>query len=403
MKLNIARVIIICVSTVYLSCQSTTFSGGGGVEGEGRICASVVYSDGTVASGVRVRLIDKRGWWDRIQDNVNVAIDSTLTDSAGVFLFENLTATEYNLEILGMFEGLLVPDFRQTGDGAVPVLSLGRYATIAGTIAHEKMEPDTVLMYGTSFRALVGDDNTFFLDKIPEGKYYVLAKYAVGSVKRIAGAGVISVLQGQSLSGLTLLPQPGTLLIDDFSNAQPFLGMINGGGWYTFIDQDTTCCYSTMHMEYGGIGSPDQTLRCTVVLGYREFPYAGFGYIIDPACNSDFSTLEKVTFRARGSGSVRISIEGALIDSRYEEGESQFGTFIQLDSSWVWYDIPADSLKLPDYSAPFRDGYQWKDVTTSICRIEFEVSVSCNSHGDTVRIELDDLMVHGVLLEDILR
>jgi len=71
-----------------------------------------------------------------------------------------------------------------------------------------------------------------------------------------------------------------------------------------------------------------------------------------------------------------------------------FGSTVTLSDQWTELSIDMDSITPEPESAALKAGLRWSDVSDSIRSIVFGSWSSVP--GDTVQIQLDDVILHGV-------
>ena len=399
--MKVIRIYVLGISALFLfaSCQTTVVGGGGATE---TVNCQVLSSGGIPDSGALVRLIDADNWFEKRRRGESVVFDSAITGSNGHFTLRYPRGLMTNLQIDGEHEALFVKHFisrQQSGDTST-TLRLKPTATLSGSIDGEV---DHIELYGSSYSLAVLDGN--FSHAVADGLYPLFLR----SDDKITFHSAVNLLSS-SPESINLEQRPSVLLIEDF--AEPFelytpskLGLITGGHWYCYNDpepgnQDT----SIINVSVSKMGAYEgSSLSAVAVLGAGlEYPYAGIGVTIgENGRPYDLSGVHTFSFVARGNCMIYFSVETSLIDSL--EQNIHFGKLVALTDAWTFYSIPVTELTIPTGSKADQLGITWESATYSVARIEFDLPPGSNATGDTLRFQIDNVYMHGVSIEDLLK
>jgi len=140
----------------------------------------------------------------------------------------------------------------------------------------------------------------------------------------------------------------------------------------------------------------------TLKSGYA-YPFGGVGFNIgDNKAVYDFSQLKKLTFWAKGRGSVWASIKTRMLDT-LAGNWNHFGVKLSFPAVWTKIEIPVDSLRLIPGSPADLAGMRWPAASSSAQIIEFGVLDKFTAIGETVEFWLDDIELEGVTLDELVK
>ncbi len=226
------------------------------------------------------------------------------------------------------------------------------------------------------------------------------------------------------------LPTGPSVLLDNFDDAfgdtpiQTYLRSAEAsatgstapyGGWYCYADPKTAwvgindaplVTYETyltqgtpMNMEasVGNVGSTGNGLRFAGQLANNS-SYGGVGVEIQGDYGvdwTDLTMLTAVSFRAKGTGILRMSLVSDYCLNHYVEGQNwgQLGETFTLGSDWSLYVANVADLVPSTWSPAATDKVSWAQVRDRVTAIEF------NFPGDNtgpVEVNLDDIRLHGL-------
>jgi hypothetical protein len=130
--------------------------------------------------------------------------------------------------------------------------------------------------------------------------------------------------------------------------------------------------------------------------------WAGIGLSIGKYGSEwDLTAINGISFEARGSGTIRVSLESGLIDSITPW--PHFGYAVSLDSTWKKYDIPVDSLTRIVNGLNYGNGVSWEQAVKRCSRLEFEAeSIYHNQLVENVTIKVRNVNLKGISAADLL-
>ncbi len=395
------------LSAVGFQCSQNFVSDGGGIEGEGISAAKVTYSDGTPAAKVRVRLVEAGEWVDKCLADLSVVRDSTLTDDSGRFSFVIPDSVSVNLEIQGVDEALFVPGFQDsTPAPQYQELQLTASTSIEGTISAAAGSATRARLSGLSISTPVDATGSFRFVNVPAGSYSVIAEFAGPFADGIALAGGVETKPAETVTGLSFAASPTVVIVDDFTNGfgTTLLGQLTRGKWWRYSDAYANPPGNSsllIEVREGAEAWSGKSLHSEAVLGDSlSYPYAGFGCTLSYKGVADLTSLQKLTFMARGKGSLHVTFLSEWVSSQFAKG-SQYRKDFTLDSVWTLVEIPVDSLTVPTSSEIYKAGIRWSDAAPTANHIQFAIAPETSTRGEKVEFWLDDIVLHGVTLEDV--
>lgn len=378
----------------------------------GPICAtatettngSVFTSQGMPAVNARVRLIDAKQWLSKVIAGTSVVIESTITDAHGNFALATNPLPPSNLQVDGSNQGILLLDvdkYRSAPDHPL-TLTLSAYATLSGAV-DTAITAGQLYFGGSVCRTAIDQDGHFEGVNIPPGIYPLIA------CPQPALIGLVTASAGDSLGMGTMILNPDNIILEDFSQGfdRTILGRILGGGdWFTFLD--TTYAGNSIlnfQIQSGSDAFDGKSLHVKICLNSSTtYPYGGVGFWIanSDAPGYDFSGLKKLTFMAKGHGTIRVSISTEILDTLAGNWD-HFGAQAAMPVNWTKMEIPVDSLALFAGSPAALSGITWPEASIRARRINFEVMDQFTALGDTVEFWLDNIVLEGVSLTSIIR
>lgn len=378
------------------------FAGGGGSQTTNSITCCVVSWRNKPVSNATVKLIDTKNWACLVANNLSPVLDSTKTDSNGYFTFNNMPDNTCNLQVDHPEGGAVIRHFSSGSTTPFDTVVLQKHAVVKGSCTADEGSAETVEFEGTAYRAAVGSDQTFNIPAISPGTYPLLFGSSSGA---IAIGKTLSLLAGQTENAGNIPVAFGTLLVDDFKDGDIFSipGRITGGFWYSFIDTlDGGSSWLSYRIADDSDADENYISAYITLVDRPKGAWAGVGVTMGWGCSEwDLSRVKSISFRARGRGIVRVSLESALVDSI--NLWPHFGYIIMLDSNWTSYEIPVDSLKLIAGTRAYQEGVTWSEAVKRVNRIEFETSTLYqDSITEDIRIDVTDLSLEGISAWELL-
>lgn len=127
-----------------------------------------------------------------------------------------------------------------------------------------------------------------------------------------------------------------------------------------------------------------------ILIRQGAWALVGFYLGVKPDGDSvwDFSSATGLSFYAKGTGTLNVSVESDTLDNL--GFVKHYSADVTLPAQWRHIFISFDSLTFKEDLNPNTE-LPWKETARSIKRIEFYAF-----EGDTVQFRLDDVMVNGV-------
>ncbi|MDG5816881.1 hypothetical protein QA601_17420 [Chitinispirillales bacterium ANBcel5] len=374
------------VFVIVVSCtQNITGGPGNGSETTNGI---VYCAEGKPVSGAVVRLIDEQNWLERNIMGLSVVLDSTVTDSSGLFGFNTQYTRKTNIQIDWEQEGLL-HSFRNQGyENHVDTFRLSRYAQLSGRFSAETTAHGLALA-GTAFIASVGEDGEFSIPGIPSGAFSLVALFENSA----ALCGVYQFYPGLSTDIAEIAADTSKIRVDRFTSGfgPADFWNLTGGLWYPFSSRDS---YTNVEIV---TDSNKSVLHAELIRSSQITSYAGIGFQVGKSSNTyfNFSDLNSLSFRAKGSGVIHVSIQTRAIEEANGPWP-QFYKEISLTPEWKHWEIDVDSLTMPHYAPAYHEGYTWGQVADRVNRVEF---TNLGTVSDSVYLNLSDVYLKGLDLK----
>lgn len=143
-------------------------------------------------------------------------------------------------------------------------------------------------------------------------------------------------------------------------------------------------------------GSPCLHVKFIGGTGYA-YPFSGVGFnFLQEGTDVDLTTMDSITFRAKGSGSFRFKLMTKRITDDLDRKNywADMGTTFDLSADWTNYRIGIKNIK-PQEGAPLAAKLTWQDCRDQTRKIHITTSPSFMAK-DTLDLWLDDLVMHGV-------
>ncbi|MDG5815746.1 hypothetical protein QA601_11705 [Chitinispirillales bacterium ANBcel5] len=368
-------------------CQQVT-----GIEGEGMV--AVAYSNGTPASGIKVRVIDAKNWQKRSANSETPVVYEIRTDENGYYKHPRRFSHGYNLELSGENEGFFWPDAQISVDKDVIPITLKEYSTISGKITSEYYGVDTVMLRGTSYKAAINDKDSFDLNFIAPGNYQMYS--SVVSIDSLRYVTDIEVQPGENITDLELNVVPYVYFYR-FGNSQNTLlysQSVNNECWFTYYGGIESWVYNVVNDHaIDGLGY----MKTRFGFGESSDSHLGIGARFLAESNVDLSEVDSLLLRIKGEGVLRFNIESKLIEEEQQtERVSHYGAAIELTSEWQVISILTDNLSIEVHT-----DYSWYEASKDIEQITIEAEKRDNPEFDTLTFMIDYISLHGVTMEGI--
>lgn len=377
---------------------------GPGSETTNGIVAKVLLEDGTPATNAAVAL--RRMDFISKDTSGRVSVPDFYLDSSGTLSLDSLEKGDYRLTVsLGKIYSREVTVSDSVLDlGSVHLEEPG---DVVGVLAGENVA--WVGVYGLDVLARVDSSGNFSVQGLPPGelKLFALSR-SMDSVVVDTGMTVVSAREvswihqrnGQVLDtaeadtsvadtvvrdtasvDTTVRDSAVWMLFEDFEDSAAFAAK----AWYFSADTLADISYPTDYAWNGVVQNGDRSGN--VFAGYytaSDGGYVIFGTKISDSLGVDFSDLDSIVFYARGSGSLRLSLE------RWEASASDnlkaWTDDLSLSSTWTRYSVtPEDFLTAEEDSL----STGWESVRGHVSRFHFF------GVGGT-EMALDDIAVYGL-------
>jgi hypothetical protein len=210
------------------------------------------------------------------------------------------------------------------------------------------------------------------------------------------------------------------VVIDDFNDSykgQTTQGWRLGptakaGYWYGYNDWNhgktglgTTMIPDVVNADTGftqalgddcGAGSPCLHVKFIGGTGYA-YPFSGVGFnFLREGTDVNLSTMDSITFRAKGKGSFRFKLMTKHITDDFDRKNywADMGKTYRLTAVWKNYTLSVDDI-LPQAGAPLADTATWQECADHTRKIHLTTSEAFKAH-DTLDFWIDDIVMHGV-------
>ena len=347
-------------------------------ETQNGLAIHIVDSTGTPVANARLRIINADGWAKNIISGNTIA-DSAITNASGIASLKKVSATAY-AEVSaksGVSRIALANGDTAKND------TLRTASTLNGVLNTASL-PREVRLYGTSFRAAVNADGSFTFDSIPGGDYAVVIPSA--SAFTYCGGAVADTA---STVTRTFTPENAdSVLIDDFedgNNFNRFHAITGGGWWYNYSDSTSSvspekAVNSIVRNDSGWNASFSYHATFSVANGVSgAFALCGFDIGVSPLLDTvigyDLSSVDTISFYAKGTGHIKIQFYGSHSLSTDTTGEWIY----EFDLSSEWTRIVVTPQGVPD----------WENIKSSITTITFMSTADAD-------IWLDEIVFHGI-------
>lgn len=277
--------------------------------------------------------------------------------------------------------------------------------------------------------------NLYYINNIDYGKSYVPQWYKEVDFRgvEIYDQNTGTFVEQTNVNENTNPPSTTSITLDDFENSYgdspnqnalaamyaskhyPDKMYMAGGYWYTYSDIDKDEGNSVIIPKiYGSDISPlisnnceslnNNSLSLQFILKDKiKYPFAGIGFLIfgEESDYHDLSSMEKLSFWAKGEGVIRLKFFSSHDDSAIND-KGHFGKDITLSSEWKLYEIKAEDITPQAESETETLGLKWKDISKKVNKIHFETQA--NYPVDTpISLHLDDIVIHGVSIDDLIK
>lgn len=374
-------------------CSPDRSAGGGGFEGETVALSGVVQHRGHMLANASVAFV---------AIGSNDVVGSTRTDSLGEFTLHLPATTTRGFVEARSGDTALV---RQLVDAipdaplylaTVPAISWSARATLDGLPAAGA----SLRIVGSTANATCDSLGRFTMVRMTTGVEWGTVKLRDGTTRDVEFPPVSdSVLP---------LPSRPAIPYDDFDDgdARTTLGTLIGSGWWFAItdrdlggrsESDPPSALSDIRTAIG----PDDAWKGNslsirfLVDRTRPVYYAIVGTVI---ANDnewlDLSTLDSISFMAKGSGTMRVDFVTRANIEPTPDSLGYFGSDVALPESWTRVVVRRRDIAALPGSRPVLQGISWAEASHQTRNISFSVK-------DTATIKIDDIVLHGPTLSEL--
>ena len=382
-RTSLVFILPICLFLNSLYCTNS-LSGGGIDIGNPTIC--VVDSCNRPVANASVKIISSDQWFANTFNGQNTISDSAVTNISGFCVLDSLAAGNYNLQVDHPSGGAFIANFHPADSETVNI-TIRNYGTIAGAISSASGQPALLRLAGTAYTASISSGDFYLLTTIAEGSYLPVIMAVDSQWTFIQMINVISAKTTVNKDEVSF----NTLLIDDFEDSDSTMKIgrfVSGSYIYANYasSKNASALYQIVPEGFSGVNALKGTLIRNGV-----WALVGFFLGIKPDADSvwDFSSATGLSFYAKGTGKLNVSLESDSIDNM--GAYKHYSADIVLQAQWRQFAISFDSLTFKADANPDPD-ITWIESARSIKRIEFNALEG----GDTIQFWLDDLMINGL-------
>lgn len=378
----------------FVACSESQVAGGGssGSEAGNAITAQIWTADEKPAALAKVKLIESESI------DVKDAIDAK-TDKDGKLVIEGVADGNYTLEASLDGNALQLNVNVKDDKAELGTNKLGKTAKVSGTVKG----PGIVKVRGLDHSAKVVD-GSFDIDSLPAGPISLVFVPEKGDTSST----YLKIVEGAKAQASTFADESVYLLLDDFqdSNYQNrFMPAhtYDGGWWYlSYAEKNVTPVVMSTNSVGGTTPALDEEDgnifahaavkfgdAFTSSSGDKQWPWASIGVELGMSnkelyCN-DISSVESISFKARGSGNIIFT----MIDETKEEGKREIMAFkFSPSSEWDTYNVSIKDLIFPDYTLKCVNQLLWKLSSPAVPATEDEPN-------PTIDLQLDDIKLVG--------
>jgi hypothetical protein len=346
-------VLIAFASLMFIACDGgSKVSGGGstGTEAGNAVTARVVGVDLLPVAFTQVRLMSS----DAIVgvDETGVS-EKTTTNENGVFTFSDLPKGKYTIEIIGVNSAsqLMVSLSGEEGlvDKGLDTLML--FGRVHGTL-DSISAGGRIVAQGLNHFVTVGSNGSYALDSLPSGPSSLVF---VPQQSEPLQYGYLNVSAGVLVTAPTdiFAPEDNGLLLENFEDgdSQHRFGPYVGGGWWFISNHpDVMVTFDSTANTSFPIVDTDHSKALHFYVNVPtsiSSPWATCGVQVGENYGSyDFTDVDSIAFRARGTGSLFLELLGRETDAL--EASDTTGAIPQvsltLDTTWTRYSVSVNAM-----------------------------------------------------------
>lgn len=382
---------VLLVSLVFLIiyCSGSGISDtGGGLDIGNPVKVCVVDSLDRPVASASVRILRSGSWLSDVFSGRTVVAKSAECGKDGIALIDSLPADECNLQVDHLSGGAFIRNIIFSDSQKVNVVRLQKYGTVSGKISSTSGAPSEIYIEGSAYSSSIDSDGSYRIKTVINNAYTALVRSEDSQWNFAEKINVSSMDTTVNISNVSF----NALLIDDFEDSlktHKIGKYLRGSGIYT-EEKIGSVDFSTVESDVDS----GRVLKATFVTN-KAYTLMGFYIGKKPSGDSlwDFSSASGLSFFAKGSGKLNISVESDTIDKMGTY--KQYSSDIVLHEQWQKYSVSFDSLGFNKDLNP-NPSITWKESSKSIKRIEFNAI-----EGDTIKLWIDDIMVNGADLSEI--
>ena len=166
---------LLLIIAIWCNC-TTQVAGGSSQQGNAKIIGSVVSANGLPAKWTKIS-VRPVGYVKTLNPSNNDSTFDAITDSKGQFSISGIYPGMYTIEANDRVSNaalIKATVYEQEDSANVGRIELKNYANITGSVDEAVLDPDSkfyVQVVGLERLEPVGDDGTFSIDDLPEGRY----------------------------------------------------------------------------------------------------------------------------------------------------------------------------------------------------------------------------------------
>lgn len=345
-------------------------------------------------------------------------IDTVMTDEEGLFNFETqsgnyIIQASYDTNLVAIQDSIFFPEGDTNSINLEP-MTLYFSGSLKGRIIVQDentnpLEVNRVDLAGTPYSTSVDASGNFIFEDLPPGTYGLISFYqGDNSVSESALSLAGQVNPDSTLDIGTIVITTDHVLFEDFEfdDERAITGYLYGGGWWFGVGSGS---YQSIPLRPGFPVSKsvidfegskvfkstwnfDEAKGGFYVVGFN-IGYGADGYIEEnaPARLSffDFSNVDKVSFKAKGTGEIRLQLGTRAIRLSSVSEVGHFGYDLQLDDDFKEYQIDINQFKigtLTDEESEILGDLTWEEARKEVYALSFVILGDAEIWLDDIRL-----------------